>query len=251
VFLVAVFACVALAWMLFLPSIATAQLHAQTGFGVKVDSLAVNPFSGRVVVRGLVVENPAGFPVPDFVALPVFEAEIEPTTLFSGDQLIIDTMKVHFTKITLVRRAGGDSNAEVFQKNLGGGASAQTKPASTPATTAAPPRKFLIRQLTLRCDTLVVANHAGAKPAVREYPLGIDQTYRDVTDAKQLLVPAVVRILAAANVDLRLDTLVPGDFGKALGGAAKSGAEFLKQAGKKASDTVKGWWEKLEESRKP
>jgi hypothetical protein len=252
VFIAVVFAFAALAWMLFLPALVTARLRSQTGFDVKVDSLAANPFSGRVAVRGLVINNPPVFPATDFIAMPTFEAEVEAATLFSGDQLIVDRMKLHFAKITLVRRAGGESNAEVFQKNLGGVATAKpAKGSPPPASASTPPRKFLIRNLTLRCDDLVVANYAGAKPVVRDYHLGIDQTYRDVTDAKQLLVPAVMKPLAAANLDLRLDMLVPGDFGKALGNAAKSGTDFLKQAGKKASDTVKGLWEKLEDSRKP
>ena len=104
-------------------------------------------------------------------------------------------------------------------------------------------------------DQLVVADHTRTKPVVEEFPLGLDQHYANLTDAKQLLVPEVLRRLAAANLPPALGGWVPGDFGRALGvaveGASARGTELLKDAGQTATELFKGLREKLEESRKP
>lgn len=245
-------AALALGWMMFLPAIVTSQIRVRTGFDVKVASLSCNAFTGRLALRGLVLSNPGSFPVGDFVELREFSAEAEVWSLVS-ERLVLDELLLDVRKVTLVRRADGRSNAEVFRQNLFG------VPTPTPAVAGEPTvgaeRKFLVRRLTLRFDQLVLADYSEAKPAVQEYKLGLDQRYENVTDAKQLLVPEVLRRLAAENLGPALGRLVPGDFGKALSDKARDagarGTEILKGAGQQASDLLKGLREKLEESRKP
>ena len=146
-------------------------------------------------------------------------------------------------------------------------ASAQPDLAAPPASTAPAPsvspsakapaaRPWLIHRLTLRLDRLVVADHTGSKPSLRDYPLALNQSYTDVTDAKQLLVPDVLRRLAAAELlDAQFAKLIPGDLGRAFIGhvrdAGKEGATFLKETGRKTSEAVKGLFQTLEDSRKP
>ena len=55
----------ALAWMLFLPVVLTQQLRSRTGFDAEVTNFAVNPITGHVVLRGLVLSNPAAFGMKD------------------------------------------------------------------------------------------------------------------------------------------------------------------------------------------
>ena len=254
--LVVVAAAGALAWMLFLPGAVASQLRARTGFEVSVASLSCNVFSGRLAVRGLVLRNPASFPVNDFVELRDFSAAADVWSLLS-DRLVVDDLTVDVRKVTLVRRADGRSNTEVFQQALAGSPAgpAPAAVAPLPLGVPAPARRFLIRRLALRFDRLVLADYTGPKPAVEKFPLGVDQHYENVSDAQQLLVPEVVRRLATANLGPALAGLVPGDFGRALGGAAREasarGTEMLKDAGQKAGDLFKGLREKLEESRKP
>ena len=250
-------AAAALAWMLFLPVVFADQIRARTGFAVSVASLSCNAFTGKLAVRGLVLSNPGSFPVSDFVELREFSGEADVWSLFS-DRLVLEALAVDVRRVTLVRRADGRSNAAVFQQNLfgltGGSSPAPAGPAAS-APAASPARKFLIRRFALRFDQLVVADHTGTKPVVEEFTLGLDQHYENVTDAKQLLVPEVLRRLAAANFAPALGGLVPGDFGRALGvavqGATERGTELLKDAGQTATELFKGLREKLEESRKP
>ena len=248
-------AATALGWMLLLPVVVVAQLRERTGFDATVETLSCNVFSGRIAVRGLVVKNPASFPIGDFVDLRAFSAEADVGALFS-DRLVFDVLTVDVRKVTLVRRADGKSNAELLQASLFG-APAAAVPTSGAASTpdARPARSFLIRRLSLRFDHLVIADHSGGKTTVQEFPLGLDQRYENVTDTQQLLVPDVLRQVGAVNLGPLLSQLIPGNFGQTLGKAAREakarGEDLLKDAGQTATDFFKGLREKLEESKKP
>ncbi|MCX6956299.1 MAG: hypothetical protein NTV51_29545 [Verrucomicrobia bacterium] len=252
----------ALAWMLLLPVVVTSRIRARTGFEVRVASLSCNAFTGRLVVRGLVLANPPSFPVGDFVELREFSTAGDAWALWS-DRLVIDDLTLDVRKVTLVRRPDGRSNAEVFQEKLLGGPGA---PTAGTVTTPAPPgperplptaagRKFLIRRFALRFDRLATVDYSGVSPVTHEFALGVDQRYENLTDPKQLLVPEVLRRLVAANLDPAVASLVPGDLGRALGNAAREaagrGEGMLREAEGRASDLFKGLREKLEESRKP
>jgi uncharacterized protein involved in outer membrane biogenesis len=247
VVLVALSAVLALAWMLFLPLVLTTQLRRRTGFDATVQSLAVNPFTGRVALRGLVLTNPPAFPDREFVEVREFSAGAEVFSLLS-DRLVFTFIDVDVAGLTLVKCDNGQANTEVFRRNLTQAPASPTQPSA-----AAPPRRFLIRRLTVRFDRLVIIDHTGRQPASRDYRLGLNHTYTNVSDPSQLFAPAVLQSLGP--VGEALDAFVPGRLGRTLTdtlkGAAKSGAGFLKEAGRKAGEKVKEYFDALEESRKP
>ena len=258
VLLVAVLAAAALGWMLYLPLWVTGQIRARTGCDATVASLSCNPFGGRLAVRGLVVSNPGTWPTRDFVELREFVAEVDVWTLLA-ERIVVDSLTLDMRRVTLVRRADGKSNAELFQpagpvRNAAPDAAGR-KAGEGPGAAVERERKFLIRRLALRFDQLVIADYSGATPVVNEHKLALDQRYENVTAAKQLLVPEVLRRVAAENLGPALGRLVPGEVGRALGGtardAAAGGAELLKDAGQRANDLLRGLREKLEETKKP
>jgi hypothetical protein len=246
----------ALAWMLLLPVWITHEIHARTGFDARVASLACNPFTGRLTIRGLVLANPAQFPLGDFVQLRELRAVGDLRSLLSGP-VTLDELVLDVRRLVLVRRADGRSNAGLFAQNLGLMAAQPSGPIppAIPAAPPAPARKFLLRHFTLRFDQLTLADYTGPSPDVHDYRLMLDQQYENVTDSKQLLVPDVLRRVAAGNLGPGLGRLVPGELGRALGDAARqaavSGEALLKDAGGQATDLLRGLRERLEESRKP
>ncbi len=240
VFFVFMGAALALAWMLFLPVIFTQQIRRRTGFDADVSSFALNPCTGRIAVRGLVITNPPTFPVPDCLQLRAFEANADVWSCF-GEKLIIDELTLDVRLLTLVKRADGHSNAEVFQGNLAG-------PVPAPPSAKS---HVLVRKLHLRFDTLVLADHTERKPRVREYRLNFDQTFLNISDPKQLLVPGVMRSLMTNDLAGGLGQFLPGDLGKLLTESARTGQSLLKSAERKAADTFHGFLDKLEEMRKP
>lgn len=251
-FLGGVFALAALAWMAFLPAVVERELRSLTGFDVRVTALAANPFTGSVLVEGLVASNPPAYPVPDFVEVRSVHADINEFSWFFWDRLVVNELDLDAAKVELVLQGNGRSNAADFAAGFsrGGGAAA---PAGAPPAPAKP-FKYLVRRLHLRLDRLVVADFTGSRRQEKTYELRIDHTYANVSDPRQLLVPDVVRSLYPFGAERDVGRFLPGDFGKALGdalGSAEKVGSKLKETGKKAGDYLKGLFDKLEQSAKP
>lgn len=229
--LVVVFAFAALAWMALLPFVVTERIRARTGFEATVERLVANPFTGEIEVRGLVLRNPAEFPVREFVEVRSLRAEVRLRSLW-GARTEFETVAVDVGAVTLVKSPSGAINAEVFE-----------------AVPAAGKRAFLVRTLRLKVGRLVVADHSRRTPTTREQALDMDAVFPEVTEVEQVATtPALQPLGAVAAVLLQL---VPGEWGTSVDAVARSGAGRLKDLGRKAGEGVKGFFDALEESKKP
>lgn len=252
IFLGVVFALAALAWMAFLPAIAEHELRAYTGFDVRIKVLAVNPLTGHAVVRGFVVHNPEGYPLPDFIELQGLDAEIETFSIVFGDRLVIDSLDLDAAKLAVVRRHDGMTNFGAFiaaYKRR----SPEAGPGSAPPPET-PARRYLIKRLHLRLGQLVIADYTGNKSDVRTYSFNIDHTYSNVSDPRQLLVPDVVHTLYSFGLHHDAAQLLPGDFGRTLADGVDAVAQVsskAKDAAKRTGVYFKGLLDKLEQSAKP
>lgn len=224
----------ALAWMVLLPFVVTARIRERTGFEAGVARVVANPFNGEFDVRGLVLRNPADFPVRDFVALEQVSGTVRVRSLFS-ERTEFDAITMEVGAITLVKAENGAINAEAFERAV--------------ARRAAGRRAFAVRELRLRVDRLVVVDYSGGRPRSEEQALGKEQVYREITAMEQVFEAAALQPLApVAEVLL---SLVPGEIGASITTAASAGAERLKEAGRKTGEGVKGFFDALEESKKP
>ena len=234
-----------LGWMLFLPAVVTRVLRSRTQFGVTVQSLAVNPFTATVRLRGLAVDNPADFPAPDFVRVREFRATAGFFSLF-GDRPVIDATMVDVAQVTLVKNKEGQRNAALFLARLTG-SSDQTRAVAPPAIGPAPkPRAFLIRHLELRFDRLRLVDASGDRPSRQEFDLGLRQTYENVTSPVQIAVPIVGKVTALGGT---LGDLA-GKLGADTFATAKRTGEVLKEVGQKAGHAIKELFQSLEQTPK-
>jgi hypothetical protein len=245
-FLLVVAALAALAWMLFLPVLLTQQLRARTGCGAAVERFAVNPVSGHVELRGLVLTNPPGFPAEAFVTLRDFTADADVASLFSA-RPVFDRVVVDIAEITLVKRADGTTNAEALEKALIRAPAGDPPAVASPAKSAA--KSLLIRRLTVKIDRIVVADYTGVAPDVRTVDARVDRTYTDVTDLEELLGPSALGEFAPLGAIA--ERLIPAVVGRSVRDALRSGGEVLKEKGRKAEEKVRGLFDALEESQKP
>ncbi len=239
----ALFALASLVWMVFLPRVVERELRRMTGFDIHVAVLRADPFTGHVVVRGFSAINPKSFPTPEFVELRELHADVNLFSFFT-DQIVINELDIDTEKIALIRQHDGKSNAGAFMAAFsgGGGQAAGTAPP--------PPRKplrYLVKKLHLKVQELIVADYTGLATDKKSYKINIDETYTNVTDPKELLVPGVIKTLYGFGLHHDIAKLLPGDFGQALadtlGGAANVGSAFKKM--------VKGAFDKLDQSTKP
>jgi len=235
-----------LAWMAFLPAIAEHELRAATGFDVKVPILAANPFTGRLYVQDLLAKNPGGYPSPDFLDLHSALAEVDMFSLLFGDVVKIDNLDLNMGTLDIVRRHDG-------RTNLADCSAAFSLPRA-PGAPVAKPTRFLIKRLHIRLERLVIEDDTGSRQDKKIYNLNLDHSYTNVSDARQLLVPDVVRTLYSFGLHHDTARLLPGDFGAALAtavdGVAVVGSK-VKDATQKTREFFKGLFDKLEQSPKP
>lgn len=231
-------AAAAVAWMVLLPRLAERELRQLTGFDIRVQVLTVNPFTGRVVVRGLTAFNPPAYPERDFVELTALQTDVNLFSWAFEDHVTINNLDFDLKKVELVRLHDGKSN-------FGECSAALTGPPTPKA--AAKPHKYLIRHLRVRLEKLVVADYTGSQSQVKTYNLNIDQVYTNVSDPRQLLVPQVVKTLYSFGLHHDISQLLPGDFGVALADAVGGVTKLTS----KGTDFLKGVFDKLDHSAKP
>lgn len=235
-FLCALGVLVSILWVVLLPGIVASTIRSRTGFAVQVDKLSVNPFTANVAVRGLVLKNPAGWPVAEFVDLREFRVE---ANLFSllGNRFIADEVVVDVAQLTLVVNQQGTLNAIAFKEGLAGRETAGTTKRSARAR-----QEFLIKHLVLRFDQLVYADHSGRRPSVKEYNLSLSRDMRDVDSVTKIISP--------------FTSTVQGLVTNTIAGMFQSSPDLLKEltsplqdAGRKTGGKLKGLLDSLDKKR--
>ena len=233
----------AVAWMLFLPAFVTHQIRVRTGFDATMAQLACNPFTGTIEVKDFVLTNPPTFPVREFVHLKRFSAKAGGLSLTSSP-LVFETMDVELDNATLVKRSDGMSNSAAFERNL---AEFAHEPAR--ALNDAPARSYLVKKLRVRVSQLTVVDYVRREERKRVYRLNLDQTYIDVTNLHQLAEPKTLAVLEPVALVAR--DLLPSGLRSAVEDALKPAATLVQGRAREAASQAKGFFDALEESKKP
>lgn len=239
--LVVLAAMAGLAWMVFLPHLVSSMVRERTGFDFKAESLMANPFTGEVRARGVVLSNPPTFPTAEFLRINEFSCQADAWSLLT-DKPVFERITLDIALVALVKRADGRTNAEVFRSYL-------TDKNAPPTPTSQTARKrFVIRELRTRFDRLVVVDYTRAKPVRQEHAVQIDRTFKNVSDASQLLLPSSLDQLFTLGG--AVGDLLPTDIGRVLEEALRSGTDLLKQVPTDVR-VFPGITDTLEESKKP
>jgi hypothetical protein len=250
-----------------MPVLLTSTLSKRTGFDVKVQTLTFNPFAANVTVKGLFVTNPHTFPRKDYLDIRNFRVKAPLKTFFDKNPEL-DLVELDIEQITFVRNTDGTLNTSLFydrlfpadkpapeepaakgQKQTGPSKPAPKAPAPEPEVRQPKRPEFLIRRLDLRIDKVTTEDHLGKNPTIKDFKLGIDQVYLNVTDPKQLLRPAVIKALSP--VATAITGLIPGSMGTVFNSAVDVPSPGQKDPKKKGPDPLKTISDTLEESRKP
>lgn len=183
----------ALGWMLLLPGLFTSVIENRTGFPARVDSFYANPFTAEVRMRGLVIVNPSIFGESEFLELHQFTAKADLFSLF-GSKPLIDMSTIDVARITVVTNRQGVNNLDLLYRRLSPVAS-QPASGTAPRKREASPLQFLVRNLDVRLNEVVVKDERPGKVARQVHELAFQRNYRNVTPATRFsndLPPAVV-----------------------------------------------------------
>jgi uncharacterized protein involved in outer membrane biogenesis len=106
------------------------------GVPVHLDGAVVNPLTGMVGIKGLVIGNPAGFSTPNAMELGDFKLKIKMSSLFSK-AIVIEEILINEPQITY-EQALKTSNLSALQANL---TRAETEKPAPVAPEAKPEKK--------------------------------------------------------------------------------------------------------------
>lgn len=243
VFVVALGAVGALAWMLFLPALITHQIRVRTGFDATIAQLACNPFAGTIEMKDFVLTNPPTFPVKEFVHLKSFSAKAERRSLASNP-VVFETMEIDLGNVTLIKRSDGVTNSAALERNLREFADESPRPPST-----APTRGYVVKKLRLRISDLTVVDYVRREQRKRVYKLDIDQAYVDVTNLRQIVEPKTLAALEPVALVAR--DLLPSGLREAIEETLKPAAALLQEHRRELTNKSTGFFDALEESKKP
>ena len=233
------FAIGAIAWVLLLPRLVVSQIQAKTGFKVTVDHLSVNPFTANILIQGLVVKNPDGWPVDHFIELREFKADGNLSSFFSS-KISANEVVLNIARCTVVRDQKGVVNATAFSRALNGEGGSSKATESKPSGKS---KEFLIKHLVLSFDKLVYADYSGATPTTKEYDLNLHSDLRDVDSVAKIVKP-----ITDASIGMLADAL-----SGALNGRSdllKDAARALDGSGKKAGEKLKGLLDSLDNKKR-
>jgi hypothetical protein len=181
-FLVCACAMTAFGWMLLLPGLFTSVIENRTGFPATVESFYANPFTGEVRMRGLVVVNPSGFAESKFIDLQQFSAKADLFSLLSKNP-VLDMTTLDLTRITVVTNSQGANNLDLVYRRLA--SVSEKKPASSgnssAKSAAASPLQFLVKNLDVRVNEVVVKDERAGRASENIHQLAFQRSYRNVT----------------------------------------------------------------------
>lgn len=245
-FLVCAFGMLALGWMLLLPGLFTSVIENRTGFPARVDSFYANPFTAEVRMRGLVIVNPSGFGESDFLQLQQFTAKADLFSLLSKKP-VLDMTTLDVARITVVTNERGANNLDLIYHRLAPVAAKKSGAKSATATATASPLQFLVRNLDVRLNEVVVKDERPGKTAEQVHALAFQRSYSNVTPATNFnsdLPPAV--IAAGKNIG----EVVSGDL-KQLVASVTQPIDRKTYAWGDKRENAAGTARKLEEQPKP
>jgi uncharacterized protein involved in outer membrane biogenesis len=213
------------------------------GVPVHLDGAVVNPLTGMVRIKGLVVGNPEGFNTPSAMELGDFKLKIKMSSLFT-DTIVIDQILIDAPQITY-EKSLRSSNLSALQANLA------PKEAAAPKAEAAPipekkkgaAKKVIIDDFQLNgAKVNVTITALGGKKFTLPLPdiqmknigrnTGGTNPAQVISDVFTAISKAVVDVVASGGA-------MAGDALKDATGVATDAAKGATDAAKGAADSLK------------
>jgi hypothetical protein len=202
--------------VLLIDSIARVGIEAAgtyaLGTKTTVREASIGLVSGKTAVRGLAVDNPAGYSPTKFVALEEIAVDAGLSS-FTGEKIVIDRVALTGLVIDIEKDASGALNVQKFADHLkkatgaGAGGEQPTEPKPTPTGEA---KEAVIRELRLEKMQVNLRNIAGGKDGVVEVKLP-DLVIRDLSskggvdvlasELSGVVIGSAIKGVLAANIE--------------------------------------------------
>lgn len=174
-----------------------------TGLKLGIRSIHIGILRPVVDIRGIRLANPAGFPDPTMADLPEIYVRYDLAVILAGT-IHLPEARFALAEFVVVKNAKGELNLNALTSVK---AQKKREAPSQVARGKAPALK--IDKLTLSIGKVVYKDYSrGGEPAVKEFPINLNETFTDVDDPYKLASLIVVKALmntpvaALANIDL-------------------------------------------------
>jgi hypothetical protein len=204
--------------VLLIDSIARVGIEAAgtyaLGTKTTVREASIGLVSGKTAIRGLDVDNPAGYSPTKFVALQEIAVDAGLSS-FTGDKIVIDRVAITGLVIEIEKDSTGALNVQKFADHLkkatGTGTSAGgEKPTQPEPAPSGESKEAIIRELRLEKMQVNLRNIAGGKTGVVEIKLP-DLVVRDLSskggvnvlasELSGVVIGSAIKGVLAANIE--------------------------------------------------
>jgi uncharacterized protein involved in outer membrane biogenesis len=216
---------------------------AVTGMPLKIESLHVGLTSTKVDIKGLKVYNPKGFEEKLMVSIPEIYVDYELLSVFTGKVHVTD-FRLHLEEFIVVKNKNGEVNLDHL-KAIKEQKTSKAKKTEGPATK---PQELQIDNLSLKLERVVYKDYSkGGEPSVKEFNIGIDQSYKDIKSLNAVVSIIVVRALAQTTIANLTNVDITG-LSSAVSGTLKGASDTTKKVLSGTTDTLKGTTDTLKDT---
>lgn len=198
---VVVIACACIAYLARNPLAKVAVAYAvkgATGLSVNIGRMDISAVDTRVEAGQIQLMNPPGYVDPVMVDMPALAVDFNLTSFIRG-KIHLEHVRMDLEQLTVVKNDKGQININaltaVQEANAG-------KTAGATEEKSAQARQIHIDLAEIRIGRVVYKDYSkGSSPETKVFEVGIDEQFRNVTDAKSLVNTILVKALTKTTIE--------------------------------------------------
>ena len=164
----------AVAGYFMLPAYLEYKLEKQTGFRADFGNISLHIMEGAVEIRDAKIENPVSYTEPFFIDINRIKVDLRPMSLL-GERCIFEEVILEIKQVAYVTGSDSENNIAALLKAL---ETAAEEEVEEEEEVEAEPFRFLIERLSIKLDSIKVANYSARSPTVRTPRSGVRDTGR-------------------------------------------------------------------------
>lgn len=170
---------------------------AVTGMPLSIKKLDINFANTSVDIEGLVVKNPAGFHDTILVDIPKIFVDYNLSDILKG-KIHLEALEFNMKQFSVVKNEKGVLNLDKLKALQGAEAETekpQEKPQEKQPEGEAKALPIQIDVFHLKVDKASYVDYSSGKESVKDFNVGLDETYKNITDPNKLVTLIVYKVM--------------------------------------------------------
>ncbi|OQA57308.1 MAG: hypothetical protein BWY42_00644 [Candidatus Omnitrophica bacterium ADurb.Bin277] len=204
------------------------------GLPASIQKLDIGLGKSHLDIRGLEVGNPEGFGDSLMVNMPRIYADYHLTNILKG-RLHMEKIELDLNQFTVVRGKDGKLNINSI-KGLDQGKPAAEAPGAPKKEAKTMPMQ--LDTVRLKIGKVVYIDMSGNRPVTREFNIGLDETFHNITEPGTMVRLIVLRVMTRTPLAV-LTNFDLGNLQSSVGGIVGTASDLAAQTASKGLDTLK------------